>query len=267
MNKILILLYHRILSRGNDLSKYSSEDRVYLVEEEEFARQLEYLYSEKWSTISVSQLLESLKGKTVLPEKNLIISFDDGSQTDYTIALAQLRKFDFKATFFLTTDFIDKSGYLNRSQILQMGQEGMEIGSHGKTHKFLSTLDESELNLELIESKKLLEEITGKEIDLLSLPGGYHSSKVKKIAGELGYKGICTSKFGANENNTDPFELRRVSLRSGDPLPYFTSIVNQDKNLYLKKKLRNSCLNIFKTFLGPNIYFKFWNLCQKISAR
>jgi peptidoglycan/xylan/chitin deacetylase (PgdA/CDA1 family) len=263
---MLILFYHGILSKKDDLSKYSPEDKVYLLKEEEFAKQLEYLHSSGWSTISVSQLLESSKNKSSLPEKSLIISFDDGNQTDYTIAFPLLNKFDYKAIFFLTSDFIEKPGHLSKSQILRMSQEGMKFGSHGKTHKFLSTLDENELKLELQESKKVLEEITGKKIDLLSLPGGYYSSKVKRMAKELGYKGICTSKFGLNENNTDPFELKRISFRFGDSFSYFVSVVNQHKKLYLKKKLRDNFLSFLKTILGPNNYFKLWNFYQRVST-
>ncbi|MCJ7458720.1 MAG: polysaccharide deacetylase family protein [candidate division Zixibacteria bacterium] len=267
MGRTLILLYHRLLSRKENLSKINSEERVYLLKEEEFIKQLEYLHSEEWNTISVEQLLESLKNRTSLPEKSLIISFDDGNQTDYTIAFPLLEKLGFKATFFLTSDFIDTPGHLSKSQIQKMSQAGMEFGTHGKTHKFLSTLDENELKLELQESKKVLEEITGKKIDLLSLPGGYHSSKVKRMGQELGYKGICTSKFGLNENNTDPFELKRISLRFDDPFSQFISIVNQDKKLYLKKKLRGNFLSFLKAILGPNNYFKLWNFYQRISTK
>ena len=109
----------------------------------------------------------------------------------------------------------------------------------------------------------MLEEIIGKEANLLSLPGGYHSSKVKKTAEELRFKGICTSEFGWNENKTDSFKLKRVSLRYGDPLPYFISLVNLDKKLYFKKRLRGSILGIPKTILGPDNYFKLWKVCQK----
>jgi peptidoglycan/xylan/chitin deacetylase (PgdA/CDA1 family) len=267
VGKTLILLYHRLLSREENLSKINSEDRVYLLKEEEFIKQLEYLHSEEWNTISVEQLLESLKNRTSLPEKSLIISFDDGNQTDYTIAFPLLEKFGFKATFFLTSDFIDKPGHLSKFQILKMSQAGMEFGTHGKTHKFLSALNEKDLRMELQESKRVLEEITGKKIDLLSLPGGYYSSKVKRMAQELGYKGICTSKFGLNENNSDPFELKRISFRFGDPFSQFISIVNQDKKLYLKKKLRDNFLSFLKTILGPDNYFKLWNFYQRISTK
>jgi peptidoglycan/xylan/chitin deacetylase (PgdA/CDA1 family) len=267
LSKILILLYHRLLSGEEDLSKVNAEDRVYLLREEEFARQLEYLHSDKWSIITVSLLLESLQNKIPLPEKSLIISFDDGNQTDHTIAFPLLEKLGFKATFFITSDFIEKPGHLTKSQILKMSREGMEFGTHGKTHKFLPTLNEDELKLELLESKRLLEEITGQKIELLSLPGGYNSSKVKNIAQELGYKGICTSKFGLNENNSNAFELKRISLRFDDPFSQFVSIVNQDKNFYLKKKLRDNFLSFLKTILGPNNYLKLWNFYQSIFSK
>jgi len=264
LNKILILLYHRILPEEDELSKFNAEERVYLLKEEEFTKQLEYLKSEGWGSLYLNHLLDYLQGKASLPEKPITISFDDGNLTDYTIAFPLLKKFGFKATFFLSSDFIDKPGYLKKSDIVRMSQEGMEFGSHGKTHKFLSTLKEEELKLELLQSKNVLEKIIGKEVNLLSLPGGYHSSKVKRIALKLGFKGICTSEFGFNENNTDPFELKRVSLRYGNSLPYFISLVNLDKKLYFKKKLKGNLLRLLKAFFGPNNYLRVWNFYQRI---
>lgn len=263
MDKILILLYHRILPEEDDLSMVSPEERVFSVKEKEFAKQLDYLYSNGWKTLNLSQLLEYLQAKTPFPDKSQILSFDDGNQTDYTVAFPLLEKFGFKATFFLTSDFIDKPGHLQKSQILEMSQAGMEFGSHGKTHKFLSTLNDDELKSELLDSKKMLEEIIGKEINLLSLPGGYHRANVKRITKELGFKGICTSEFGWNENKIDPFKLRRVSLRTDDSFSYFISLVNMDKKLYLKKKLKDRLLGILKTFLGANNYFKLWKVYKR----
>lgn len=263
MDKILILLYHRILSKEDHLSKLRAHEKVYSLRESEFAKQLEHLYSNGWVTISLNRLLKYLLHKTFPPYKCFLISFDDGNETDYTKALPLLKEFGFKATFFLTSDFINKPGYLKKSQIQMLSQEGMEFGSHGKTHKFLPTLNEKELKLELLESKKTLEEIIGKEVNLLSLPGGYHNSKVKRIASELGFRGICTSKFGFNENKTDPSELKRVPLKNGDSLSYFISLVNLDKILFFKKKIKGNLLSLLKAVLGSNSYLKLWNLYQR----
>ena len=264
MNRILILLYHRILSREETLSSFKAEDRVYPLKVEEFTKQLEYLYYNKWSTLSVSQLVDHLQDKTSIPEKSVIISFDDGNQSDYTVAFPLLKRYNFKAAFFLTTDFIEKPGFLKTSQILEMSKEGMEFGTHGKSHKFLPSLEEKELKMELRDSKRELEELLEKEIKILSLPGGYNNSMIKKVAMAVGYQGICSSEFWWNDNKTDPLELKRGSLRYGDSLTYFISLVNMDKMLYFKKKLKDKSLNLLKTFLGPDKYFKFWNLYQKI---
>lgn len=266
MNRILILLYHRVLPE-EELSKLEEKERIYIQMEKEFSKQLEYLHSNGYNTIYLRQLLGHLRDKTPFPKKSIIISFDDGNQTDYKVAFPLLKKYGFVATFFLTTDFIDKPKYLKKSQIEEMNKNGMEFGSHGKSHKFLSTLKEDELKTELRESKKELEKIIGKEVVLLSLPGGYHSSKVKKIAKELGFKGICTSEFGWNENKTDPLKLKRVSLKHRDSLPYFISLVNLEQKLYFRKRLRENILSLFKTILGPNNYFKLWKTCQRFFLR
>jgi peptidoglycan/xylan/chitin deacetylase (PgdA/CDA1 family) len=259
----LILLYHRLLSKYENLSTIKLEDRVYLLAEEEFARQLEYLRSEEWNTISVQQLLEFLKNKIPLPEKSLIMSFDDGNQTDFTIAFPLLEKLGFRATFFVTSDFIDKSGHLSKSQIVRMSQAGMEFGSHGKTHRFLSTLNEKELKTELQESKTVLEDLISKEVGLLSLPGGYYSFKIREVARDADFKGICTSRFDWNTDATDPFELRRISLGYSDSLSNFISLIKLNARVYFKKRFKWNLLNLLKAVMGPNDYFKLWHFYQK----
>jgi peptidoglycan/xylan/chitin deacetylase (PgdA/CDA1 family) len=260
LDKILILLYHRILPEEDDLSKVNSEERTFSVREKEFAKQMEYLNSNGWKTLNLSQLLEYLLNKTSFPEKSLVLSFDDGNQTDYSTAFPLLRKFGFKAAFFLTSDFINKPGYLQKSHVFEMSQAGMEFGSHGKTHKFLSTLNDKELKSELLDSKKMLEDIIGKEINLLSLPGGYFSPRVKTAAKEAGYRGICTSEFGWNDNKSDSFKLKRVSVKSGDLLADFICLISIDKKLYLKKEFKYKLLGMLKTILGANNYFKLWKV-------
>ena len=69
MNEILILLYHRILTKEDDLSGIRAEDRVFLVKEEDFTRQLEYLHANGWQTISLGQLVTHLQDKIPLPQK------------------------------------------------------------------------------------------------------------------------------------------------------------------------------------------------------
>jgi peptidoglycan/xylan/chitin deacetylase (PgdA/CDA1 family) len=263
LRKIPVLLYHRILSKEENLSTYAPRDQVFLLREEELERQWGYLYSNGWRTISGNQLVDCLKVGSLLPEQTLVISFDDGYQTDYTLVFPLLKRLGFKATFFLTTDFIGKSGYLSKSQIVEMDGDGMVFGSHGKTHRFLSTLKERELKYELQKSKAVLEDLICRKVDLLSLPGGYHSSEVKRIALETGYKGIFTSRFDWNTKEADPFDLRRVSLKYADSLTRFISLIKLDARVYLKMRVKWRLLNLLKTVMGPNYYFQLWDCYQR----
>ena len=85
-----ILLYHMV----ND-GKSS-----YAITPTEFEEQMKYLKEEGYTTISLLEYVKARKGKLNLPEKPLVISFDDGYLDNYTVALPIMKKYDFKGTVF-----------------------------------------------------------------------------------------------------------------------------------------------------------------------
>jgi hypothetical protein len=88
---------------------------------------------------------------------------------------------------------------------------GMELGTHGVTHRFLSDLPAAEISVELASSKAFLEDLLGAPVKTASVPGGGWSPLVASHARECGYAALCTSRPGVNDRRTDPFALRRVA--------------------------------------------------------
>jgi len=85
----------------------------YVVPPEEFAAQLDYLREEGYTTITPQDYARARKGKQELPEKPVILSFDDGYEDNYTNAYPILKKYNLKATIFIVTGFVSKrKGYL-----------------------------------------------------------------------------------------------------------------------------------------------------------
>lgn len=255
-------MYHDICTEGDP----------YSVSESNFRHQMKFLYDNNFHTITLEDLYQNQKENILLPSKVIIITFDDGFANNYTKAFPILKQYDFRATFFITTNFIKLQTGLSRQQICDLNNSNMCIGSHTKTHRFLSNLSKDEIQSELADSKKILEDIIDAKVEHLSLPGGRSNNKVVNIAKQVGYKTICKSHIGCNSSNSNLFHLSRIPVRknmvskteAGSNSPNsFEKIVfcNHDQ---IRKLQKASWLKVLgKLILGNKLYHSLWNLFHK----
>ena len=208
---IPILMYHSI-SDSDDYRELPSACRPigYRTGVGVFEDHLSVLKKAGWSTIS----LEELVSRQELPEKPVVITFDDGYADNYHTALPRLQEYGFSAIFFISVSYLEKPGMMGVEEVSELLRFGMEIGSHGMGHDLLSGLGESELDWELKESKQRLSEQFSIATDFFSLPRGYLPSSLPRLARGAGYRGLCTSSPGFNTERTDPFALSRFPVRS-----------------------------------------------------
>jgi peptidoglycan/xylan/chitin deacetylase (PgdA/CDA1 family) len=116
------------------------------------------------------------------PIKAAIITFDDGMLSQYTYAKTILDKYNFKATFYIICNSVDKENRMNWNNIQILEEEGHEIGSHSMNHKRLSKLSEEEMKYEIIQSKICLQE-NGFNVTSFSFPynDGDNNKNILKI--------------------------------------------------------------------------------------
>lgn len=110
---------------------------------------------------------------------------------------------------------------LSWDQIREMNAAGIVFGSHTAYHGLLPFLDESEVTLELAESKRLIEEKLQAPCDFFAYPNGDHSPQVSALIKCLGYQAALTQDFGANTNGMDAYCMKRIEVPYHDPLPSF----------------------------------------------
>jgi len=156
--------------------------------------------------------------------KNLIaITFDDGYRDNLTVALPLLEKYDLPMTLFMAADFIGKEGYLTADDLRYLAAHPLvTIGSHTFSHPHLTEISKEDARFELLESKKILEEITGKTIDLLAYPYGDCNAAIERLSEECGY----TAAWSVWNGNNTPFSRWRVPLGRNDNLPRFIAKVS-----------------------------------------
>ncbi len=251
---IPILLYHYIVPTQEYHNMCFGSERIFSISQDKFKEQMDYLSQEGYNSISLDNLVNYIAKKVSLPPKPIIVTFDDGSLSNYTLAYPILKKLGFVATFFITTDWIGRPNQLIWEHIKEMDYGGMDFGSHGVTHRHLSELDPKEITFELKRSKEVLEQNLGKQINFLSIPGGYYSKKIKEIAKRIGYMAVCTSKWGINREKSDLFSLRRLGIKNNIPLEYFVKLAEMDAATIRKEQLKSFTKNLAKRIFGINRY-------------
>lgn len=129
----------------------------------------------------------------------VVVTFDDGFESVFTHAIPVLDRYAMKATVFPIVKYFDTGTFsswdvyptqkhLSKQQIRAIAESGHEIGSHTLTHPDLRLLSEKELEKELSESKKILEDILGRSVVTVSFPWGSWNERVWRKAQECGYK-------------------------------------------------------------------------------
>jgi len=206
MASVVYLMYHELELRGRALCQGEPGYVRYVLPVKSFESQLEWLKTDGWRGVNVSEALLFPKGSAVA------LTFDDGSESDVLAAAPILNHFGFGATFYITTGFLNRRGYLSSEQLRELSRAGFEIGCHSMTHAYLPDLQEAEIVQEVVTAKERLEDIIGKAVEHFSCPGGRYNARVQLVARRGGYRTLSTSLIRANRPTTDPFELGRVAI-------------------------------------------------------
>ena len=197
-----ILAYHRIHpAPGHDTPTLSPEA---------FEQQMTLL-KKRWCPIPLGTLADWLEGKGTLPNRAVVVTFDDGTEDNFSYAYPILKQHGIPATVFVITNNVGMSGFLKTEQIRQMAQAGVTFGSHTMGHAYLPSLTAPQIKEELENSKKRLEDL-GLPIDFLSYPAGGFTPAIIQAAKEAGYRAACTTNRGFRRFPIDPWALRRITM-------------------------------------------------------
>ena len=101
---------------------------------------------------------------------------------------------------------------MNKEQILEMQDYGIEFGSHTLSHADLTKVSFEEAKKELVESKKILEEKLGGEVKSFAYPYGNCNDELKKLAHEAGYKLVYATDNAPLGLHEDLFQIRRIGI-------------------------------------------------------
>ena len=186
-----------------------------------FEKQIAFLHSEQYQTVSPNDLTEALLEKRKLPEKSVMITFDDGYRNNFEIAAPLLFELKIPFSVFVITDFIKQANkkFMNESMLKELASHPLvSIGSHSQTHVRLTKCSPKELTNEISGSKSYLEDLLGKEIDMFSYPHGDFNAIVRSEVSKAGYKLGFTSHYDVNKKTQDKLKLNRNEIWNTDDL-------------------------------------------------
>ena len=198
-----ILAYHRVGTKGD----------LYSITPEEFQKQMEYLNSRGYKTLTLGQYADKRsKGETF--HNTIVLTFDDGYSDNLTAAVPIMEKYHYVGSCFLAIKFFGWPGYLTWKEAEGLAKAGWEIGSHTYNHVELGKIeDPNVIRKELIDSKDFVRGLYNNKIGItLCYPSGSYNSKVCEIVRETSYIGAVTGRVGVNTNSTPIYELRRVNV-------------------------------------------------------
>ena len=202
-----VLNYHQV----NDTEKNSLT-----ITSEQFAAQMQYLKDAGYTTITVADMLAAWDGKATLPEKPIIITFDDGYMDNYRHAFPILQQHGFKATIFVVTDYINTyPNYLTWDDAYAMQQSGLiEIESHTLSHQDLTKASSEEaVRWQLNGSRQALKWHLKKDARFLAYPSGVCDKRAMKLTEDMGYKAAFTVHYGlCDPENSNRYALSRIPI-------------------------------------------------------
>jgi peptidoglycan/xylan/chitin deacetylase (PgdA/CDA1 family) len=211
-----IVMYHHIgpLPPNPDLFR-----RDLTVSPEIFEKTLDRLAEQGVTSVTMADLFEHFAGGAALPTRSVLLTFDDGYDDSYDHAFRLLKAHGMVGTFFITTDFVERPGYLTWDQIVEMADAGMEIAAHSSNHADLARIGPAELKRQLVEPKAILEEHLGQQVRFVAYPSGKYNAVVMAASRAAGYEAAVTVIHGTRHVPGMAFELRRVRAHGADTVP------------------------------------------------
>lgn len=232
---IPILMYHSISISGN------AKFKQFTVAPQRFAQQMAYLHAHAYTPMTVSQLMQARTQPALMPTKPIVLTFDDGLADFFTAALPILRQYQFGATLYITTAYIDATSrwlrhegeahrpMLTWEQVRAVQRAGIECGGHTHTHPQLDVLSRAAAAEEITRCKQLLEEQLAQPVLSFAYPFGYYTGLIQQLVQDAGYQSACAVKHTMSTSTTNPFALTRLMVSANMQLHDFEALLSGQK--------------------------------------
>lgn len=217
-NEVLILLYHNVTEDR------SIKDDLY-VYLDDFRAQLDYIVENQYNVITMEQLYEMRKENQEIPDKTIVLTFDDGDKSSFDIIFPELQSRNLKGSFFLTTRQLNDRGYVTKEEVIEMHEAGHDIQSQGHDNEDFIDSSLASTHRSLYLSKKILEELLNKKILFLVYPNSSFNSEIIRLAQDVGYEWALSTESGLFYDHY--LVAQRMSIPGAADLEEFKVILSE----------------------------------------
>ena len=186
-----VLLYHHV--QPTALAKELGQTALN-VDSEMFDRQMGYLFSQGYTTLSAKKLVTALRDHTSLPQKSIVITFDDGYKSVYDYAYPILQKYHFIGNLMIAAGLIGGSQYLSWDQVEEMARNSLiDFTDHTWSHYAINNGTKDKIEFEIEAGKQQLKEHTNQQIDIFTYPYGAFDDNAINTLKRLGFIGAFST--------------------------------------------------------------------------
>ncbi len=218
--QVPILMYHYVSELPPNPDRYRLDLTVL---PENFQAQLQYLADAGYHTITLTDLYLHLTQGVPLPEKPIVLTFDDGYKDAYEVAFPLLLDYGFTGTFFVlaTPTHFESPDYMTWAQMKEMSDAGMEIQSHGRDHVDLRGRSYDYLVYQTLGIQEAIQYHTDRLPRFFCYPSGRYDDNLITVLESAGYWGAVTTEWGQTHTREGLFEMPRLRIRGSDTLESF----------------------------------------------
>jgi peptidoglycan/xylan/chitin deacetylase (PgdA/CDA1 family) len=187
------------------------------VQASEFAAQMEALQRAGWHAVTLDQVQAYWqRGVSLGPGKPIVLTFDNGYQSQYTQALPVLRRLGWVADENVQlTGLPPSQGGLSQAQVRGLVAAGWELDTQGFSHADLITLDPEQLHYQVAVARSTVQQRYGVPVNWFCYPSGHYDATVIAAVKDAGYTGSTTVVPGWAHSGEDRYRLHRLRVLGG----------------------------------------------------
>lgn len=169
-----------------------------------------------YRVVPLEETAEIVRGASPLTAPTVSLTFDDGWHSNMQVAFPELARRGWPGTVYIATSLIGRRPFMEKRELLELGEMGISVANHTVNHPDLRILQAGEIEREISECNRILQDWTGQRPGSFCYPFGRYSPTARNIVADSGFSTACSGRVGPNPPGTDRFLLRRLTVEVGD---------------------------------------------------
>lgn len=205
-----VLLYHSVSPSRAD------GDDPWQVTLADFKQHMALVAASGRTPLTASGYARWLRGDTDLPQRPIVVTFDDGFSDFADAALPVLDDLGIAATLFVTTGWVGRPGMLSPAALAELATvPSVELGAHSVSHPHVDVLGYERAAVEIGDCRRWLQDRIGSSVDSYAYPHGSHSARTRRLVVAAGYRSAYAVKNALSHAADDPFAVARYTVHAG----------------------------------------------------